>query len=43
MKTIEEMAFLHIIEQLQEEVTLLSEENRLLRESIKRYFNERKN
>ena len=43
MKTVEEMAFLHIIEQLEEEVRLLTEDNRLLRESIKRYFNERKN
>ncbi len=43
MKTLEEISYLHIIEQLQEEVRLLIEENKLLRESIKRYFNERRN
>lgn len=43
MKTVEEMAFSHIIEQLEEEVRLLTEDNRLLLESIKRYFMERKN
>lgn len=43
MKTLEEMSYLHIIEQLQEEVRLLTEENKLLRESIKRYFDERRN
>lgn len=43
MKTLEEISYLHIIEQLQEEeVRLLTEENKLLRESIKRYFNERR-
>lgn len=42
MKTLEEISYLHIIEQLQEEVRLLIEENKLLRESIKRYFNERR-
>ena len=34
MKTLEEISYLHIIEQLQEEVRLLIEENKLLRESI---------
>ena len=43
MKTLEEISYLHIIEQLQEEVRLLTEENKLLRESIKRYFNEKRN
>lgn len=43
MKTLEEISYLHIIEQLHEEVRLLIEENKLLRESIKRYFNERRN
>lgn len=43
MKTLEEISYLHITEQLQEEVRLLIEENKLLRESIKRYFNERRN
>lgn len=43
MKTLEEISYLHIIEQLQEEVRLLIEENKLLRESIKRYYNERRN
>lgn len=43
MKTLEEISYLHIIEQLQEEVRLPIEENKLLRESIKRYFNERRN
>lgn len=43
MKTLEEISYLHIIEQLQEEVRLLIDENKLLRESIKRYFNERRN
>lgn len=43
MKTLEEMSYLHIIEQLQEEVRLLTEENKLLREPIKRYFDERRN
>ena len=42
MKTLEEISYLHIIEQLQEEVRLLTEKNKLLRESIKRYFNEKR-
>ena len=42
MKTLEEISYLHIIEQLQEEVRLLIDENKLLRESIKRYFNEKR-
>lgn len=40
MKTLEEMSYLHIIEQLQEEVRKLTDENKLLRESIKRYLHE---
>ena len=31
MKTLEEMSYLHIIEQLQEEVRKLTDENKLLR------------
>lgn len=42
MKTLEEMSYIHIIEQLQEEVRKLVDENKLLRESIKRYFNEKR-
>ena len=42
MKTLEEMSYLHIINQLEEEVRKLTDENKLLRESIKRYFNERR-
>lgn len=40
MKTLEEISYLHIIEQLREEVGLLTEENKLLRKSIKRYLHE---
>jgi hypothetical protein len=40
MKTFEEISYLHIIEQLQEEVRLLTDENKLLRKSIKRYLHE---
>lgn len=43
MKTLEEMSYLHIINQLEEEVRKLTDENKLLRESIKRYFNEKRN
>lgn len=43
MKTLEEMAYLYIIKQLEEEVRKLTDENKLLRESIKRYFNEKRN
>ena len=43
MKTLEEMSYLHIIKQLEEEVRKLTEENMLLRESLKRYFNEKRN
>lgn len=43
MKTLEEMSYLHIIKQLEEEVRKLTDENKLLRESIKRYFDERRN
>lgn len=39
MKTFEEISYLHIIEQLQEQVRLLTDENKLLRKSIKRYLN----
>ena len=38
MKTLEEISYLHIIEQLQEEVRLLTDENKLLRKSIKSYL-----
>lgn len=38
MKTLEEMSYLHIIKQLEEEVRKLTDENKLLRESIKRYL-----
>lgn len=40
MKTFEEISYLHIIEQLQEKVRLLTDENKLLRKSIKRYLHE---
>lgn len=43
MKTLEEMSYLYIINQLEEEVRKLTDENKLLRESIKRYFNEKRN
>lgn len=42
MKTLEEMSYLHIINQLEEEVRKITDENKLLRESIKRYFNEKR-
>ena len=42
MKTLEEMSYLHIINQLEEEVRKLTDENKLLRESIKRHFNEKR-
>lgn len=42
MKTLEEMSYLHMIKQLEEEVRKLTDENRLLRESIKRYFYEKR-
>ena len=42
MKTLEEISYLHIIKQLEEEVRKLTDENNLLRESIKRYFNEKR-
>lgn len=42
MKTLEEMSYLHIIKQLEGEVRKLTDENKLLRESIKRYFNEKR-
>lgn len=40
MKTLEEMSYLHIIEQLREEVRKLTDENKLLSKSIKRYLHE---
>ncbi len=40
MKTLEEISYLHTIEQLRGEVRLLTEENKLLRKSIKRYLHE---
>ena len=42
MKTLEEMSYLHIIEQLREEIRKLTDENKLLRESIKRYLYEKR-
>ena len=42
MKTLEEISYLYIIKQLEEEVRKLTDENKLLRESIKRYFNEKR-
>ena len=38
MKTFEEISYSHIIEQQQEEVRLLTDENKLFRKSIKRYL-----
>lgn len=40
MKTLEEISYLHTIEQLREEVRLLTEENKLLCKSINRYLHE---
>lgn len=42
MKTLEEMSYLHIIKKLEEEVRKLTDENKLLRESIKRYLYEKR-
>lgn len=42
MKTLEEMSYIHMIEQLREEVRKLTDENKLLCESIKRYLHEKK-
>lgn len=42
MKTLEEISYLHIIEQLQEEVRKLTDENKLLCESIKRYLHKKR-
>ena len=42
MKTLEEMSDLHIIKQLEEEVRKLTDDNKLLRESIKRYLYEKR-
>lgn len=42
MKTLEEMSYLHIIKQLEEEERKLTDENKLLRESIKRYLYEKR-
>lgn len=42
MKTLQEMSYLHIIKQLEEEVRKLTDENKLLRESIKRYLYEKR-
>ena len=42
MKTLEEMSYLHIIKQLEEEVRKLTDENKILRESIKRYLYEKR-
>lgn len=40
MKVLEEISYLHIIEQLREKVRKLTDENKLLRKSIKRYLHE---
>ncbi len=42
MKTLEEMSYLHMIKQLEEEVRKLTDENKLLRESIKCYLHEKR-
>lgn len=42
MKTLEEISYLHIIKQLEEEIRKLTDENKLLRESIKRYLHEKR-
>ena len=42
MRTLEEMSYLHIIKQLEEEVRKLTDENKLVRESIKRYLYEKR-
>lgn len=42
MRTLEEMSYLHIIKQLEKEVRKLTDENKLLRESIKRYLYEKR-
>lgn len=42
MKTLEELSYLHIIKQLEEEVRKLTDKNKLLRESIKRYLYEKR-
>lgn len=42
MKTLEEISYLHMIKQLEEEVKKLTDENKLLRESIKRYLYEKR-
>ena len=42
MKTLEEMSYLHMIKQLEEEVKKLTDENKLLRESIKRFLYEKR-
>lgn len=42
MRTLEEMSYLHIIKQLEEEVRKLTDENKLLRKSIKRYLYEKR-
>lgn len=42
MKTLEEISYLHMIKQLEEKVKKLTDENKLLRESIKRYLYEKR-
>ena len=42
MKILEEISYLHMIKQLEEEVKKLTDENKLLRESIKRYLYEKR-
>lgn len=42
MNTLEEMSYIHMIGQLKEEVKKLTEENKLLRESIKHYLHDKR-
>ena len=42
MKTLEDMLYLHIKKQLEEEERKLTDKNKLLRESIKRYLYEKR-
>lgn len=42
MRTLEKMSYLHIIKQLEEDVRKITDENKLLRESIKRYLYEKR-
>ena len=42
MKTLKEMSYIHMVEQLREEVRKLTDENKLVSESIKLYLNEKR-